>query len=66
MTKQRGSPYQRGMGSESDPISERFAPSEQHRQMQLKMAHTLLTLGTPREKVAHMLSLPLSLLEENQ
>ena len=47
------------MGAQSDFISETFVPSEQHRHEQLRMANVLLNLGTPREQVAQMLSMPL-------
>jgi hypothetical protein len=62
MAKQRGSPDRRGMGAQSDFISEQFVPSEQHREQQLARAKTLIAQGIGPEQVAAMLSIPLTLL----
>ena len=62
MAKQRGYPDRRGMGAQSDFISEEFVPSEDYREQQLVRAQTLIALGIPPEQVASMLSIPLSLL----
>jgi hypothetical protein len=60
LQKLRGSPDQRGMGAQSDFISEVFVPSERHREQQVNMAHTLIELGIAPEKAAAMLSIPQS------
>ncbi len=62
MAKQRGYPDRRGMGAQSDFLSESFVPSEQHQEQQLAMARTLIATGVAPEKVASMLSIPLALL----
>ena len=62
--KQRGYPDRRGMGAQSDFISETFVPSEEHRHEQLRMASVLLSMGMPPEKVAATLSIPIALLGE--
>ena len=54
----RGSADQRGMGAQSDLISEVFVPSERHLEEQQKMAQTLIELGITPEKAAAMLSMP--------
>jgi hypothetical protein len=64
IAKQRGSPDRRGMGAQSDFISEQFVPSAEHREQQLARAQTLIALGIASERVASMLSLPLSALDE--
>ena len=56
--KQRGSPDQRGMGAQSDFISEVFVPSSRHRAQQLKMADTLIEIGMAPEEAAALLSVP--------
>src|SRR5271169_2624509 len=43
--KQRGWPDRRGMGAQSDFISEQFVPSERHKAQQRTMAETLSTAG---------------------
>lgn len=58
MAKQRGYPDRRGMGAQSDFISETFVPSGEHRAQQLKMAATLLQMGITPETIAAMLSIP--------
>ena len=62
MAKQRGSPDRRGMGAQSDFISETFLPSETHKAEKVVRARHLLAAGLPAEKVAEMLSLPFDLL----
>jgi hypothetical protein len=61
--KQRGYPDRRGMGAQSDFISETFVPSEEHRHEQLRMARVLLSMGIPPEQVAAKLSIPIALLK---
>jgi hypothetical protein len=64
MAKQRGSPDRRGMGAQSDFVSEQFVPSEEHREQQLVRARVLIAQGITSEQVAAMLSIPLSMLTE--
>jgi len=52
------------MGAESDPIFEQFVPSEEYRAEQLARARALMAAGMSAERVAQMLSIPLSLLSE--
>jgi hypothetical protein len=48
--KPRGYPDRRGMGAESDFISEQFVPSEHYKTQQRAMAQTLIAAGlNPRE-----------------
>src|ERR1039457_6077873 len=48
--KPRGYPDRRGMGAESDFISEQFVPSEHYKAQQRAMAQTLIAAGlNPRE-----------------
>lgn len=61
MAKQRGYPDRRGMGAQSDFLSETFVPSDAHRTKQLAMARDLVRTGLKPEDVAHMLSLPIEL-----
>jgi hypothetical protein len=61
VAKQRGYPDRRGMGAQSDFLSETFVPSESHRAKQLAMARDLVRTGLKPEDVAHMLSLPIDL-----
>jgi hypothetical protein len=64
MAKQRGYPDRRGMGAQSDFISETFVPSEQHRLEQLTRAKALIAAGISPEQVAAMLSLTVEFLSE--
>jgi hypothetical protein len=64
MAKQRGYPDRRGMGAQSDFISESFIPSDRHREQLLMRAETLITLGIAPEQVAEMLSIPLDWLSD--
>jgi hypothetical protein len=52
--KQRGWPDRRGMGSESDAISEQFVPSERYKVQQLAMAGTLIAAGFTQEQIDAM------------
>ncbi|MGA2369354.1 MAG: hypothetical protein ACLPPV_08375 [Candidatus Korobacteraceae bacterium] len=45
MTKHRGWPDRRGLGAQSDFISEQFVPSERHIAQQRAMAETLTAAG---------------------
>jgi hypothetical protein len=65
MAKQRGYPDRRGMGAQSDFISETFVPSEAHQAMQIQMARSLIASGFKAEDVAHMLSIPIDLLRSD-
>ncbi len=62
MMKRRGSPDLRGMGAQSDFLSEQFVPSEQHRNQQLQRARVLIMSGIAVEEVARMLSLSIETL----
>jgi hypothetical protein len=64
MAKRRGYPDRRGMGAQSDFISERFVASERQREQQLARAQTLIALGIAPEEVAAMLSLSLDMLHD--
>jgi hypothetical protein len=54
MKKQRGYPDRRGMGAESDFISEQFVPSERYKIQQKAMIETLIAAGMSPEQVAAM------------
>ena len=64
MAKQRGYPDRRGMGAQSDFISESFIPSDRHREQLLMRAETLIALGIAPEQAAEMLSIPLDWLSD--
>ncbi|HTF71469.1 MAG TPA: hypothetical protein VK638_53255 [Edaphobacter sp.] len=64
MAKQRGYPDRRGMGAQSDFISESFVPSDRHKEQLLMRAETLIALGIAPEQVAEMLSFPLGWLSD--
>jgi hypothetical protein len=64
MAKQRGYPDRRGMGAQSDFISESFIPSARHKEQLLMRAETLIALGIAPEQVAEMLSIPLGWLSD--
>jgi hypothetical protein len=69
MVKQRGYPDRRGMGAESDFISEQFVPSEQYKAQQLATARELIAGGLDPELVAKMfvqLDLPSDLLSKDR
>jgi hypothetical protein len=66
IAKQRGSPDRRGMGAQSDFISEQFVPSDRHKEEQLVRAQTLIALGIAPEQVAAMLSMPLNSLSDQK
>jgi hypothetical protein len=61
MAKQRGYPDRRGMGSESDLISEAFVPTERYKAQQKLMAETLRAAGVSPEQIAGMLFTPIDL-----
>jgi hypothetical protein len=54
MKKQRGYPDRRGMGAESDFISEQFVPSKRYKIQQKAMIETLVAAGMSPEQVAAM------------
>jgi hypothetical protein len=62
MTKQRGYPDRRGMGSQSDFIAEQFVPSEQYKAEQMERVQRLLAAGMSPEQVAKIFSIPFDLL----
>jgi hypothetical protein len=69
MVKQRGYPDRRGMGAESDFISEQFVPSEQYKAQQLAAARDLIAGGLDPDLVAKMfvqLDLPSDLLSKDR
>jgi hypothetical protein len=61
MAKQRGYPDRRGMGAESDAISEVFVPDERYKAQQKAIAETLAAAGLNQEKIASMLFVPVDL-----
>jgi hypothetical protein len=68
MVKQRGYPDRRGMGAESDFISEQFVPNERYKMQQLAAARDLIAGGLDPELVAKMfvqLDLPSDLLSKD-
>jgi hypothetical protein len=64
MAKRRGYPDGRGMGAQSDFISERFVASELQREQQVARAQALIALGIAPEEVAAMLSISLDMLHD--
>ena len=56
-------PDRRGMGAQSDFISETFVPTETHRVHQLRMARTLIAIGSDPLEVTARLGLSLDLLD---
>jgi hypothetical protein len=58
MAKQRGYPDRRGMGAQSDFISETFVPSPQHQRKQVDRAKALIASGMLLQDVARLLSVP--------
>ena len=61
--KGRGSPDRRGMGAQSDFMSETFVPGDGHKAEQRARAKVLLASGIPMVEVAAMLSIELEGLE---
>ncbi len=57
MAKARGYPDRRGMGAQSDFISETFVPEEQFRRERASRAKVLIASGISPEQVATMLSM---------
>jgi hypothetical protein len=62
MAKQRGYPDRRGMGAQSDFITEQFVPSEQYKTEQMARVQRLLAAGMSPEQIANMFSIPFDLL----
>jgi hypothetical protein len=58
MAKARGYPDRRGMGAQSDFISETFVPGEDFRKERASRAKALIASGFTPEQVATMLSMP--------
>ena len=58
MTKPRGYPDRRGMGAQSDFITEQFVPSEQYKAQQMEMVERLVAAGLNPEQLAKMFFLP--------
>jgi hypothetical protein len=61
MARQRGDPDRRGMGAESDAISEQFVPNERYKVQQRAMVETLTAAGLGLEQIASMLLVPVDL-----
>jgi hypothetical protein len=61
MAKQRGTPDRRGMGAQSDFISEQFVPSEQYKTQQMAMVQKLMAAGLKPEELAKMFFVPVAL-----
>jgi len=57
MKKQRGWADRRGMGSESDSISEQFVASERYKAQQLAIIETLIAAGVSQEQIDAMFPL---------
>ncbi len=57
MAKARGYPDRRGMGAQSDFISETFVPEEQFRRERAVRARVLIASGIAPEQVAEMFSM---------
>ena len=57
MAKARGYPDRRGMGAQSDFISETFIPEEQFRKERASRAKALIASGIAPEQVVTMLSM---------
>ena len=55
-------PDRRGMGAQSDFISQTFVPSEAHRAEQIRMARSLIALGLEPAEAAARIGIPLELL----
>ena len=51
VTKSRGYPDRRGMGAQSDFISEQFVPSERYKAQQMAMAQKLIEAGMNPEQL---------------
>ena len=64
MIERRGYPDRRGMGAQSDFISEPFVPSEQHKAEQMVRIRHLLAAGFSPEQVAKLFSVPADSLSE--
>jgi hypothetical protein len=64
MARQKDDPDRRGMGAESDAISEQFVPSELYKAQQRVMAETLVAAGLSPVQISKMLSVPLDLPSE--
>ena len=58
LVKRRGYPDRRGMGAESDVIAEQFVPSEQYKEQQRVITHTLRAAGLNPEEIQGMLLVP--------
>jgi hypothetical protein len=59
MKKQRGWPDRRGMGSESDSISEQFVPNEYYKSQQVERAKILAAAGFTPEQIAAVFPVPI-------
>jgi hypothetical protein len=66
MPKQRGYPDRRGMGAQSDFITEQFVPSENYKSHQMAMVQALRAAGVNPEQLASMFSIPADLLSDEK
>lgn len=57
-------PDRRGMGAQSDFISQTFIPSQAHKAEQIRMARSLIALGSEPAEAAARIGIPLELLNE--
>ena len=57
-------PDRRGMGAQSDFISQTFVPSQAHRAEQVKMVRSLIALGSEPTEAAARVGIPVELLDE--
>ncbi len=62
LVKQRGYPDRRGMGAQSDFISEQFVPDENYKARQMEMVQRLIAAGTTREQLDKMFFVPFDLI----
>jgi hypothetical protein len=62
LAKQRGYPDRRGMGAQSDFISEQFVPDENYKARQTEMVQRLIAAGTTREQLEKMFFVPFDLI----
>ncbi len=58
-------PDRRGMGAQSDFISQTFVPSQAHTAEQIRMARSLIALGSEPAEAAARIGIPIELLHES-
>jgi hypothetical protein len=62
LVKQRGYPDRRGMGAQSDFISEQFVPNENYKARQTEMVQRLIATGATREQLEKLFFVPFELI----